>query len=45
MKECPIAAQQGFVGFLLIGEIQDIILGTHPHVLQPFSWVEGKEEE
>ncbi len=41
-ERMPNSAQQGFVQFA-VDEGADIILGTHPHVLQPFSWVEGKE--
>ncbi len=41
-ERMPNSAQQEFVQFA-VDEGADIILGTHPHVLQPFSWVEGKE--
>lgn len=41
-ERIPNSAQQEFVQFA-VDEGADIILGTHPHVLQPFSWVEGKE--
>jgi poly-gamma-glutamate synthesis protein (capsule biosynthesis protein) len=41
-ERMPNQSQQELVQFA-VDEGADIILGTHPHVLQPVSWVEGKE--
>ena len=41
-EKMPNESQLDLVQYV-VDEGADIILGTHPHVLQPVSWVQGKE--
>ncbi|WP_338472262.1 CapA family protein [Niallia sp. XMNu-256] len=41
-ERMPNEAQKELVQFS-VDEGADLIIGTHPHVLQPFSWVQGKD--
>ncbi|MCQ6276362.1 CapA family protein [Bacillus sp. V3B] len=41
-ERMPNQSQQDLVQYV-VDEGVDIILGTHPHVLQPVSWIQGKE--